>query len=449
MAAALAVRSRRVITAEGEREAALLVRGGRIEALVAPKAVPTGTPVLDFGSSVVMPGLVDSHVHVNEPGRTEWEGFATATRGAAAGGITTLVDMPLNSTPVTTTLAALEAKRVAARGQCHVDVAFWAGVVPGNADELEPMLEAGVPGAKAFLIDSGIDDFPAATEADLRAAMPVLAAHGCVLLAHAELRCVEPPAASGSPERHATWLASRPRAWENEAVALLIRLSREYGCRVHIVHLSCSDAVAPLAAARAEGVLISAETCPHYLAFDCESIPDGRTEWKCAPPIRERENRERLWRALEAGTIEMVVSDHSPCAPALKAGGDFMADWGGVASVQLSLPAVWTEARLRGVPLSKVLHWMGERPARLAGLGHRKGRLAPGYDADLVVFDPDAFFTVEPERIRHRHKLTPYLGRTLFGCVLATFVRGQQVYADGVFGAPQGELLEARCDGIH
>jgi len=437
------------MTPEGEREAVLLVRQGRIEALLAREAVPAGVRLLDFGSFVVMPGLVDSHVHVNEPGRTEWEGFASATQAAAAGGITTLVDMPLNSTPVTTSFSALEVKRAAARGQCHVDVAFWAGVVPGNAPELAPMLESGVPGAKAFLIDSGIDDFPAATEADLRAALPILAAHGAVLLAHAELRGVEPPAASGSPASHATWLASRPRAWENEAIALLIRLSREYRCRVHVVHLSSSDAIEALATARADGVLISAETCPHYLVFDSESIPNGRTEWKCAPPIRERENRERLWRALQGGSLEMVVSDHSPCPPALKAGGDFMAAWGGVASVQLSLPAVWTQARERGVPLSRVLRWMGERPARLAGLAHRKGRLAPGYDADLVVFDPDAAFKVEPEHIRHRHPLTPYLGRTLVGSVRATFVRGRQVYAEGAFGPAQGELLEARRDGIH
>jgi allantoinase len=405
--------------------------------------------VLDFGASVVMPGLVDSHVHVNEPGRTEWEGFASATRAAAAGGITTLVDMPLNSIPVTTSLRALEVKRAAARGQCLVDVAFWAGLVPGNAAGLAAMLEAGVAGAKAFLIDSGIDDFPATTEADLRAALPILAAHASVLLAHAELRCIEPPAAPGDATRHSTWLASRPRAWENEATRLLIRLAREYGCRVHVVHLSSSDALAPLAAARAEGVPVTAETCPHYLVFDSESIPDGRTEWKCAPPIRERENRDRLWKALEAGTIEMVVSDHSPCTPALKAGGDFMAAWGGVASVQLSLPAVWTEARRRGVPLSTVSCWMSERPARLAGLGHRKGRLAPGYDADLVVFDPDASFQVGPAGIWHRHKLTPYLGQTLFGSVRASFVRGRQAYADGAFGAPLGELLEARRDGLH
>jgi len=437
------------MTPDGERDAAVLIRRGRIEALLAPGAVPATTRLLDFGALVVMPGLVDSHVHVNEPGRTEWEGFASATRAAAAGGITTLVDMPLNSTPVTTSLAALEVKRAVARGQCHVDLAFWAGVVPGNAAGLPMLLEAGVPGAKAFLIDSGIDDFPATTEADLHAVLPILAAHGSVLLAHAELRCLEPPASSGVSARHATWLASRPRAWENEAIRLLIRLSGEYRCRVHVVHLSSSDAVEPLAAARAQGIPISAETCPHYLVFDSESIPDGRTEWKCAPPIRERENRDRLWRALEAGTIEMVVSDHSPCTPALKAGGDFMAAWGGVASLQLSLPAVWTEARRRGVSLGSVSRWMGERPAQLAGLGHRKGRLAPGYDADLVVFDPDASFQVEPEGLQHRHKLTPYLSRTLFGAVHATFLRGQQVYADGAFGAPRGELLEARCDGFY
>jgi allantoinase len=437
-----------VITPDGERDAAVVMREGRILAIVASEAVPSDTPVLDFGSRVVMAGVVDSHVHVNEPGRTEWEGFETATRAAAAGGVTTLVDMPLNSIPVTTGLAALETKRAAARGRCHVDVAFWAGVVPGNATALGPMLEAGVPGAKAFLIDSGIDDFPASAEADLRAAMPQLAARGAVLLAHAELACVAPPAV-GDPARHNTWLASRPRAWENEAIALLLRLAREYRCRVHIVHLSSADALAALAAAQADGARVTAETCPHYLVFESESIPDGRTEFKCAPPIRERENRERLWRALESGVLEMVVSDHSPCAPALKDGGDFMAAWGGIASVQLSLPAVWTEARRRSVTLSSLALWMCERPAELAGLGHRKGRLAPGYDADLVVWDPDASFTVEPALIRHRHSLTPYLGRRLFGVVHATFVRGLQAFGAGASESPRGELLTARLDGLH
>ncbi len=438
----IAFLSRRVLRPQGESPAAVLVRDGRIAAVVEPAAVPPGTPTHDFGERVLMAGLVDSHVHVNEPGRTEWEGFATATRAAAAGGITTLVDMPLNSTPVTTTRAALEVKRRAAAGKCAVDVAFWGGVVPDNAGELEALLSAGVPGAKAFLVHSGIDDFPAATEADLRAAMPVLARHGAALLAHAELAHAEAPPA-GDPVRHATWLASRPAAWEEAAIELLLRLSAEYRCRVHVVHLSAASALARIATAKAVGVPVTVETCPHYLTFDAESIPDGRTEFKCAPPIREARNRERLWQGLQDGTIDMVVSDHSPCAPALKAGGDFMAAWGGVSSVQLALPAVWTEASRRGIALSQVSAWMAAAPAALAGLGGRKGRLEPGYDADLAVFEPDASFVVTKERLRHRHAVTPYLGRTLRGVVSAVVVRGRLIHGAGAEEEPVGELLAA------
>ncbi len=440
----LAVGSRRVLTPEGERDAVVLVRAGRILDVVAPAALPAGSSFLDCGTRVVMPGVVDSHVHVNEPGRTEWEGFASATRAAAAGGVTTLVDMPLNSIPVTTSRAALDVKRAAAAGQCHVDVGFWGGVVPGNAAELGPLLEAGVAGAKAFLIHSGIDDFPASTEADLRAAMPRLAAGGGVLLAHAEMACVEAPP-PGDPARHASWLASRPRAWENEAIALLLRLAAEYRCRVHVVHLSSSEALPALAAARAAGVPVTVETCPHYLVFDAEAVPDGRTEFKCAPPIREAENRERLWQGLEAGTIDMVVSDHSPCTPELKPPGDFMTAWGGVASVQLALPVAWTEARRRGLPLARLVEWMCAAPARLAGLGRRKGRLEKGYDADLVVFDPDAAFVVDKARLRHRHAATPYLGRTLHGVVHATFVRGHAAFGPGAAATPRGQLLRAEA----
>lgn len=440
----LAVGSRRVLTPEGERDAVVLVRDGRILDIVTPQSLPTGSAFLDCGSRVVMPGVVDSHVHVNEPGRTEWEGFASATRAAAAGGVTTLVDMPLNSIPVTTSVPALEAKRRAATGQCHVDVAFWGGVVPGNAESLGPLLEAGVAGAKAFLIHSGIDEFPASSEADLRAAMPVLAARGGVLLAHAELACVAPPP-PGDPRRHDTWLASRPTAWENEAIALLLRLAGEYRCRVHVVHLASAEALPALAAARAAGVPVSVETCPHYLVFDAETVPDGRTEFKCAPPIREAGNREALWQGLASGIVDMVVSDHSPCAPSLKPPGDFMTAWGGVASLQLALPAVWTEARRRRVPLPRVAEWMCAAPARLAGLGHTKGRLEKGYDADLVVFDPDAAFVVEPGRLRHRHPATPYRGRTLHGVVHATFLRGQLVFGEGARETPRGRLLRAEA----
>jgi allantoinase len=444
----LAVRGRRVLTPHGEREAAVLIEAGRILDIVGFDAVPAGIELFEAESAAILPGLVDSHVHVNEPGRTEWEGFETATRAAAAGGVTTIVDMPLNSIPVTTSAAALEAKLSAARGHVSVDCAFWGGVVPGNAGELAGMLDAGARGFKAFLIDSGIDDFPASSEPDLRAALRVLSTRGAPLLAHAEMASCE-AAVSGDPGAYATYLASRPKAWENDAIALLIALAREHRTPVHVVHLASAEAVGPLAEARAAGVPISAETCPHYLSFDAEAIGDGRTEFKCAPPIREHENRERLWRALRDGVLDMVVSDHSPCTPALKAGG-FMGAWGGIASLQFALPAVWTEARRRGVGLAAIVAWMSERPAALAGLDHRKGRLAPGYDADLVIFDPDATFTVDASEVHHRHKLTPYLGRSLRGVVRMTFLRGRPVYAEGAFTGPAaGELLLERRHGLH
>jgi allantoinase len=450
MAGAWEIRSRRVVTPEGERAATVRVREGRIESVVGwDDAAPD--VVLDAGTDVLLPGLVDSHVHVNEPGRTEWEGFHTATRAAAAGGITTIVDMPLNSIPVTTTAGALAVKRKAAFGQCHVDCLFWGGVVPGNMEELEPLIDAGAVGFKAFLVHSGIDDFPAASEADLRAALPILARRNVPLLVHAELDPAT-PAPGGDPRRYRTWLDSRPPSWENEAIALLVRLAREHDARIHVVHLSSAEAVPVLARARRQGLPISAETCPHYLTFDAETIEDGRTEYKCAPPIREHANRETLWAALQAEVIDLVVSDHSPCTPALKQQdrGDFVGAWGGIASVQLALPAVWTEARRRGVDLPTVARWMSAAPAHLASVGHRKGRIAPGWDADLVVFDPDATFLVEPAALHHRHALTPYAGRTLHGRVLKTFLRGALVYDRGAFAdSAHGQLIEGRTHGFH
>ncbi len=392
-------------------------------------------PVIDCGDALLMPGLFDSHVHVNEPGRTEWEGFATATRAAAAGGITAIADMPLNSLPVTTTLAALRAKEAAAAGTAWVDYALWGGVVPGNDGELDGMLDAGVPGCKCFLVHSGIDEFPNVTEADLDRAMPILARRGAVLLVHAELPGpIETPRSSRA---HADWLRSRPRASENQAVELMIRLAEKHRCRVHIVHLSSSDAVGPIAAANARGVPITVETCPHYLSFASEEIADGATQFKCAPPIREADNRERLWEELIDGRIDMVVSDHSPCVPDLKAldSGDYAAAWGGISSLQLALPAVWTQARLRGVPVERLVEWMCERPARLAGLGGRKGRIEAGYDADLVAWDPDASRVVDAAELCHRHAVTPYAGMTLYGVVERTFLRGDVVYDRGTHPA--------------
>jgi allantoinase len=392
--------------------------------------------LLDVGSLVVSPGLVDSHVHVNEPGRTEWEGFTTATRAAAAGGVTTLVDMPLNCIPVTTTGAALETKRAACANQLAVDVGFWGGVIPDNAGELPGLARAGALGCKAFLIHSGIDEFPNASEADLRRAMPVLRGLGLPLLAHAELDVGIADAdadAHGDPRSYNAYLASRPRAWEDAAIRLLIALCRETGCAVHVVHLSSASSLPALRAAKDEGLPITVETCPHYLCFEAEAIPDGATHFKCAPPIREHENREVLWRALGDGTIDLVISDHSPCTPALKVPerGDFQQAWGGIASLQLGLAAVWTEARRRGHGLAAIAAWMSERPARLAGLAARKGRIAPGLDADLVVWDPDEEHVVAGAELQFRHKISPYVGRALAGRVHLTILRGKVIY-DGV-----------------
>ncbi|HSN98684.1 MAG TPA: allantoinase AllB [Candidatus Nanopelagicales bacterium] len=441
-----ALKSRRVVLPDGVREAAIAISGETIAAMLDPAALPAGARVIDVGDRVIMPGIVDTHAHINEPGRTEWEGFETATRASAAGGITTVVDMPLNSIPVTTTADALSQKRRAARGRVAVDVGFWGGVVPGNERDLEPLVAAGALGFKCFLAPSGIDDFPMTPPGDLRRPLAILASLGAPLLVHAEM---EGPVAGplGDPRHYATYLASRPPSWEILAVRRMASLCRETGAPVHIVHLSAEGALAEALAARAEGLPFSVETCPHYLLLAAEEIPDGRTEYKCAPPIREQDNRERLWRALAGGAIDLVVSDHSPCTPALKLPdeGDFTRAWGGIASLQLGLSLIWTEASRRGFGLVDLARWMCEAPARLAGLSHRKGRIAPGLDADLVVWDPEATFLVEPARIHHRHPVTPYLGRSLRGEVAATYLRGRKIYEAGAFcGDPAGTLLLGR-----
>jgi allantoinase len=444
----LVVRSRRAVLPDGIRPADVVVRGGRIDAVVAWGEAPAAAELVDAGEAVLLPGLVDTHVHVNEPGRTEWEGFASATRAAAAGGITTLVDMPLNSTPATTTVGALEAKRAAAAGQCAVDVGFWGGVVPGNASELEAIAAAGALGFKCFLVHSGVDDFPNVGERDLRKAMPVLARLGLPLLVHAELpgpiEAATRAVAGGDPRRYATWLASRPPAAEIEAIRMVLGLCAETGCAVHIVHLSAAEALPDLVSARARGLPVTVETCPHYLAFSAEEIADGATAFKCAPPIRGRENRERLWQALREGTIDLVASDHSPCPPGLKGleSGDFMSAWGGIASLEIALAATWTGARGRGFSPADLARWMSERPAALAGLEGVKGAIEPGWDADLVIVEPDAEWRVEGARLRHRHPLTPCEGWTLRGVVRSTFVRGVRVFArGGEDGAPAGRVI--------
>ncbi|HEX9578041.1 MAG TPA: allantoinase AllB [Myxococcales bacterium] len=431
----LLVRSRRMVLPEGVKAASLLAREGRIAAVGEHDAVVAGARVIDAGDDAVLPGLVDTHVHVNQPGRTEWEGYRTATEAAAAGGITAIVDMPLNSIPVTTTLQALRKKQAALRSEkIFCDVAFWGGVVPGNAGELAPMIEAGVMGFKCFLVDSGIAEFGWVSEGALRPAMREVARISSTLLVHAEL--AGPLRESqGDPRAYRTYLESRPRAAENEAVALMARLCRETRARTHIVHHSSADALETVRGARREGLPFSSETCPHYLFFAAEEIPDGRTEFKCAPPIRERENREALWGALADGTLSMVVSDHSPCSPALKKleHGRFDEAWGGISGLQLSLSVTFTEAVKRGHGLREIARWMSEAPARLAGLT-RKGALRPGFDADFVILDTEAAFTVDPALLRHKHKLTPYAGRELRGRVKQVFVHGHDALQ-----APHGE----------
>jgi allantoinase len=387
---------------------------------------------VNTGDHVVMPGLVDTHVHINDPGRSDWEGFETATRAAAAGGVTTLVDMPLNSIPPTTTAAGLEAKREAARGRCFVDVAFWGGVVPGNTHELEALARAGVRGFKCFLSPSGVDEFPHVSERDLRRAMPILSALRLPLLAHAELP-EQLRAAEGSAHSYSTWLRSRPPEAEVAATQLLVRLAREFGTRVHIVHVAAAECLDVIVRARAEGLRISAETCPHYLTFAADDVPDADTRFKCAPPIRAREHREALWRGLMSGALDLIATDHSPAPPSTKCidSGDFIRAWGGIASLQIGLAAAWTGAVQRGISLDLLLQWMSTAPAKLADLHPRKGAIAPGADADIVIWDPDAAVTVHAAALHHRHPLTPYDGMTLRGRVVTTFVRGEGVFHDG------------------
>jgi allantoinase len=445
------VRSRRVVLPDGLRPASVHLHRGVIARVDAHGAVPPDVPVDDVGDLVLMAGLVDTHVHVNEPGRTEWEGFATATRAAAAGGVTTIVDMPLNASPPTTTRAAFEAKAAAAEGQLFVDVALTGGVVPGNEGELRALADAGCVAFKCFLVHSGVDDFPHVDEATLRRAMPTLAGAGAPLLVHAELAgpidaALRAQGNLGEADlaRYVRWLESRPREAENAAVDLVVRLVRATGAAAHVVHLSSADALAALRTARDAGARVTAETCPHYLVFASEDIPDGATEYKCAPPIRERYNRERLWEGLRDGVVAQVVTDHSPSPEALKctASGDFMQAWGGIASLELGLAATWTEASARGFDVARIAEWMCAAPARLVGLDGRKGSIAPGCDADLVVWDPTGERVIDASRLHQRHKLTPYARRRLSGVVHATYLRGRKVYAAGAHvGAPSGSLL--------
>jgi allantoinase len=434
--------SKRLITPAGERDGALVVEDGVITAVCNRDAVPAGVKTTDFEDAAILPGLVDTHVHINEPGRTEWEGFATATRAAAAGGYTTLVDMPLNCLPETTTVAALEAKRAAAAGQCMVDWAAWGGAVADNQEHLEPLAAAGVRGFKCFLIYPGCDGFTMIDLEQLERALPHIAKTGLPLLVHAELAGpidgVAPSLKDKDWTRYATYLASRPDAAELQAIEQMIRLCRQYKFRLHIVHLATALALPILKEAKAEGLPVTVETCPHYLHFRSEWIPDGATQFKCAPPIRSAANCDGLWEGLRAGVIDMVVTDHSPCPPAMKKmdEGSFNEAWGGIASLSVALPVMWTDCERRGFSLVDICRWMSTAPAALAGLSERVGSLEAGRDANFVVFNPRGGFAVRPEDLYYRHHVSPYMDERLLGEVKATYLRGEVVFEDGTFAEP-------------
>ncbi|MEU8674544.1 allantoinase AllB [Streptomyces sp. NPDC048560] len=437
----LVLRSTRVVTPEGTRPATVAVADGTIAAVLPyDTEVPHGARLEDFGDDVLMPGLVDTHVHVNDPGRTEWEGFSTATRAAAAGGITTLLDMPLNSLPPTTTVDHLRTKQRVAAPKVHVDTGFWGGAIPTNTKDLRPLYEAGVFGFKCFLSPSGVEEFPELDQDQLARTMAEISDLGGLLIVHAE----DPHHLEAAPQRggpaYADFLASRPRDAENTAIAGLIAHARRLNARVHVLHLSSSDALEPIAAAKREGVRVTVESCPHFLTLTAEEVPDRATEFKCCPPIREAANQDALWQGLADGTIDCVVSDHSPCTTDLKT-PDFASAWGGISSLQLGLPAIWTEARRRGHTLDDVVRWMSAAPAELAGLD-RKGAIEAGRDADFAVLDPDGTFTVDPAELFHRNQVTAYAGRTLHGVVKSTWLRGVRIADRGVLAGPTGRLLE-------
>lgn len=437
-----AIISQRVLTPKGERPAAILIQEEKIMDVVSISEIPSDCPVEDMKNDVVMPGLVDTHVHINEPGRTDWEGFETATKAAAAGGITTLVDMPLNCIPVTTTVDALNEKIAATKNQLWVDCGFYGGLIPDNLQNIESLADAGVLGFKAFLSHSGIDEFPNINEKHLREALPIFANKGIPILVHAELE-------NGAiqSEDHSTYKSfqdSRPKSWENNAVKLLIQLSKEFDARIHIVHLSSADILAEIAQTRNDGYPISVETCPHYLHFSSEHISDGDTRFKCAPPIWESDNKEKLWSGLENGLINFITSDHSPCTAELKnlEVGDFEKAWGGISSIQFTLPVIWTECKTRGYSMDQLINWMSKQPAKFIGKDQQKGQISPGFDADLVCWNPDEKYIIQKEAIHHKNKLTPYEGESLYGVVNATFLRGQKVYENGEFlGNPTGKII--------
>lgn len=403
------------------------------------------TNVVDVGSKFLMPGVIDPHVHVNEPGRTHWEGFDTATKAAITGGITSIVDMPLNSSPVTTTLPGFEEKLKAANNKLHTNCGFWGGIVPGNESEIEGLIEKGVLGFKAFLTHSGIDDFPNVIEGDLVKVMPVIARHNLPLLVHCEISATRDDEATTDPCSYQNYLSSRPKKWEDDAIALMIRLCEKFSCRVHIVHLSSADSIPQIRKAKESGLPLTVETGQHYLYFSAEDIKDNQTIFKCAPPIRGKQNQELLWEALKDGVIDFVATDHSPAPPDLKElkAGDFTKAWGGISSLQWALPVLWTAAMRRGFDIHDISKWLCAKPAHLLGAAFKKGKIERGYDADLIVFDPHKKFTVLEHDIQHNHKITPYLHHELFGVVEQTWLAGEKVFDKGEMNLMQGKILLA------
>ena len=437
-----AIASQKVLTLEGEKPAAILIKGEKILDVVSIENIPENCPTEDMGNNVIMPGLVDAHVHINEPGRTDWEGFETATKAAAAGGITTIVDMPLNCIPVTTTVDALNQKIIATKDQLWIDCGFYGGLIPDNIQDLESLADAGVLGFKAFLSPSGIDEFPNISEKHLREALHILAKKGIPVLVHAELE--NGATSSEENKTYKYFQESRPKSWENNAIKLLIQLCREFNVHIHIVHLSSADILPEIAQTRKDGFPLTVETCPHYLHFSSERISDGDTRFKCAPPIWNGENRENLWAGLEEGIINFITSDHSPCTPELKnlEAGNFEKAWGGISSIQFALPVIWTECKQRGYSLEQLINWMSKQPAKFIGKDQQKGQISPGFDADLVCWNPDKKYIIKKEAIHHKNKLTPYEGESLYGVVNATFLRGQKVYENGQFlGNPKGKII--------
>ncbi|SFD60771.1 allantoinase [Chitinophaga sp. CF118] len=440
----LAIKGNKILTPDGIRKTIVIIKDGLILDLV--NDLPADANVIDIKDKILMPGITDPHVHINEPGRTSWEGFETATMSALAGGITTLVDMPLNSSPVTTTVNALEEKLLSATNKLYTNCGFWGGIVPGNDKEITGLIRSGVLGFKVFLTHSGIDDFPATPGYELKKVMPVIAKHKLPLLVHCEISTQVIPPPVSDVRSYPAYLASRPRQWENEAISLMIRLCEAYNCPVHIVHLSSSDAIGQILRAKIRGLPLTVETAPHYLYFNAEDIPDGQTQFKCAPPIRERANNNLLWEALQAGIIDFVATDHSPAPPELKLleSGNLTKAWGGIASLQLALPILWTAARKRGITLEQIGSWLCEKPTQLTGTYQRKGRIAPGYDADLVIWDAEKQFTVTAEGLYHKHKVTPYLNETLYGVVEQTYLQGVKVFDNGTFSHPPAGKIISR-----